>query len=239
MNLRRLASAGLLGLMGCHLVAGIDETLDPDEGGCSESTCRLVSPQCGCPAGQQCELGIDGTVRECGPAGTVPAGSPCTAPDACEPGSVCVGSDNPEGVVSLCRRFCNEHAECGDGLCRPLVGSPVKTCTQACDLATSQPCPTTTSCYIGGPPGADSPEFFSECFQAGSGKASAPCSKQTECAPTYFCYQGGGESSTTCHKWCTMETSCPTGACENVNFKVDGNLIPVVIQGAEYGSCPP
>jgi len=232
-RLARLALAPLLGVslsLGCHLIAGLDQTKDDTTSStgasCDEVPCRLVPPQCGCHSDQQCNFDSSSAGRECIPKGSTPSGSPCND-QTCEPGSACSGST--EGLAQLCRQYCSSHDQCSGGECvhKDATDPDVRLCSQRCDLTTSEPCPPVeTLCYIGG---ADGEQLYTECFQAGAGLQGDPCTTATECAPTFFC------SVDHCVRWCKMGSTCPNGPCD-FTLKYTGK--PVILEGTQYGACP-
>src|SRR5687767_2270548 len=96
-------------------------TLQPDApvttfdagNGCSQQPCSLV-PQCGCAAGEACDLdpdnlGTGGTL--CRGAGSGTTSTICTSDENCAAGYGCVGF----GGGSTCTEFCDDDTDCAGG----------------------------------------------------------------------------------------------------------------------------
>ena len=98
----------LLGLLGC---GGSAMTID----GGPRIECDPAAQNC--PAGQTCDVICDavGTKVGCRPAGTLPAGSACTAVESCAAKTGCFVS---VGVGQTCVRYCNTNADCAQGTCQ-------------------------------------------------------------------------------------------------------------------------
>lgn len=205
----------------------IEEDAGPS---CSESPCRLVAPQCGCPAGQGCYTDNNGN-RGCITASAEQEGEPCTGP--CAPGNICVGA----GSSSLCARFCESDADCTGGpgsLCLLTLvdGSenPIaKLCSTNCSPAGGG-CPSGLGCGVGFEEDGLM-RVFTNCRPAGAGRAGDPCSSGSDCADGHFCAETS--SGPQCIEFCTVPagTECTRGFCNR--FEDD----PLVIGGVEYGYC--
>lgn len=221
-------------------------TTGPGSGGgggnaCSEQPCKLVEPQCGCPAGEQCTLtAVDGT-RGCVAAGTSPQGAVCTG-DECAPGHICLGTTP---TISTCLKFCDTDAECEapGGICYFEINDgsggtipDVTLCTDNCDPASNTGCASGTACQLaqvppeqqGGPPGP----LFTLCGETGTGVHTSACTDNGDCAPTFAC-TGELNMQTVCLKWCKVGQAgnCPTGqTCSQFD--------PALLLGStEYGAC--
>lgn len=214
-------------------------TTEPDSGGgstCGESPCRLVAPQCGCPAGQGCYVGAGGA-RTCGTSGPEREGQACSGATACEPGNLCVNA----GAGSLCARFCNSDADCtggagsiclltlDDGSGGALPG--VKLCTIHCSPTGASGCPNGAACAIYEEE-ATPMRAFTSCRSAGTGTAGATCTSTEDCAQGYFCANTGGATDE-CVQFCTYPSGleCTSGFCNA--FEAPG----LVVGGVEYGYC--
>lgn len=202
---------------------------------CSEDPCKLVAPQCGCPAGEQCTLAdLDGS-RTCKVEGTTAVGGVCTT-ETCEAGSICVSVAPP---VSTCSKFCASDADCEapGGLClitlNDGVGGEVPNltlCTDNCDPTTNAGCAQGTECQIGLENGGLE-RFLTLCSSVGPGVYSDPCTDNTDCAPTYACTGdlGGGP---VCLQWCKVGQ----GGC--LNGLICSPFDPILeIGSVEYGAC--
>jgi hypothetical protein len=213
------------------------EDAAPDAPVCSESPCKLVEPQCGCPANKACVATQVGT-RSCIKAGSVGWGEKCGPVDYCEAGLQCM----PKGLTSTCMKLCDSDAQCTapGGLCvihlTDKNGNPlpnVTFCSESCDLTNNNGCPVAgTACGVAQEQ-AGQMRFFTVCSQSGKGTQGASCKTNSDCAPTYGCVTTNGMSQ--CAKWCNQGNPvCPGGTlCEAVN--INGQEIQV---GATvYGVC--
>ena len=206
---------------------------------CTESPCRLVSPQCGCGTGQACVL--NGAVRACTTAGTTPVGSTCSGAFSCVPGAVCLNVSQDAAVpTNTCNRYCETDADCGGGLCFYTLddgagGSipDVTVCTTACDPAARTGCPSGTACTIYRE-STGSMRFFTDCTApVGTGTQYASCTDETDCASGFGCIGTPGE----CLRWCDgvgfsgSLGGCPTG------LTCYGFTTPITVGGTTYGVC--
>ena len=212
--------------------AGFDAGIGP----CDESPCRLVAPQCGCPAGEGCYLEPDGA-RACSEAGSTAAGVLCASATACVPGHACVGA----GGVTWCQRLCEDDSDCtggagslciltlGDGMGGTIPG--VTMCTVHCDPVDGVECVAGTSCGVyreemGGT------RFLTHCRANGPGGEGAACTSDTGCMPRLACVGPSG-GSTVCRRWCRVAsgTGCTGGTtCQSL-------ATPAIVGGVEYGIC--
>lgn len=199
---------------------------------CSESPCRLTSPQCGCPSGQGCYL--SGGARGCAAAGTAAEGTPCTIPDSCQPGLVCLNVSTTSTPVNQCSRFCASDGDCvGDGsLCTYTLGDGaggtipgVRVCSRACDPVTSAGCSLSAVCH-GYRDTAGRP--YTDCEgPAGTGGPHAFCTSDASCRRGTFCNPTFGE----CLAYCRSDFDCPlTDVCYRF-------ATPFVVGGVEVGYC--
>jgi hypothetical protein len=218
---------------------GATTTTTPTEM-CSESPCKLVTPQCGCAAGEMCALTSAGD-RECRPGGDKAIGEECTDLFSCEAGALCAGV--PLSTLLVCARYCDTDADCAGALClielNNAQGDPipdVKICTDNCDPVGSSGCPVglDLSCQLyqfsdGGM------EVFTLCSGAGAGTQGASCADNDDCAPGYACFTVGSPPNDTnqCLQWCKPPNgACPAGATGCQSFPT-----PLMYNGVEYGAC--
>lgn len=199
---------------------------------CGESPCRLVSPQCGCASGQGCYL--NGTVRQCGAAGSAGEGQPCSGATSCQPGLVCLNIGTSASPLNQCHRFCNTDSDCvgagslciytlNDGMGGAIPG--VRVCSRACDPVTNAGCPAGAACHIYQE--STSPNrLFTDCAApAGTGWEYTPCWDDSDCEPGLFC--DGYE----CIPYCRIGGYCPySEPCRQFNP-------PATIGGTTYGYC--
>ncbi|MBX3270765.1 MAG: hypothetical protein KF729_10910 [Sandaracinaceae bacterium] len=205
---------------------------DAGGGSCSESPCRLVSPQCGCAPGQGCYLS-GGSTRVCGTPGPEREGQACTGATACQAGLLCIGSAS----ANFCSRFCSSDADCtagagslcllelDDGTGGAIPG--VRLCTAHCDPATpGVGCPSTMGCAIY-EESMGAGRIFTGCRPAGTRTAGQTCPNPDDCAPGHFCGDG------VCYRTCRP----PFGSeCTGLTF-CESFSTPLVIGGVEYGYC--
>jgi len=203
----------------------------PGGGGCSETPCKLVSPQCGCPAGQGCYLG-SGSTRICGTAGPEVEGQACSGETSCQPGMLCIGASAGN---TYCSRFCNTDTDCtggagsiclielNDGAGGSIPG--VTLCTAHCSPVTSTGCPSGMACGLGQEE-TGAMRWFTGCIEAGSVTAGGACT-DVECAPGHVCIGGF------CERWCRVGS---TGDCGGLEVCTGFTDAPSV-GGVEYGVC--
>ena len=214
----------------------------PSQGGeggsppaCEDDPCKLVSPQCGCDAGDKCT--IDGNADiVCSADGTEPLAAACGASD-CAAGGICLGDVS----VGYCAQFCDEDAECGGtNICAVELNDgsggtipDVALCSSSCDPSTASGCPTDLGCVLGRE--ADGAKrFFFMCFASGSGIDGAACTTAADCAVGYGCYNNGTNDA--CYKNCNVNAPSCSGiqSCYALN---DDLAQPVVVNGYPIGVC--
>jgi len=208
-------------------------------GMCSESPCRLVSPQCGCPTGQACTL--SGATRVCAAAGTGTTGSTCGAGTlGCSAGNACIGLGTGT-TAAACERFCTTDADCsGAGaLCilrlNDTTGMPipgVTLCTLSCNPLTGTSCPSGSTCRIF-VESMGAGRYLTHCEgPVGFGTQGSFCVDDGDCASGYACLDAGFGNE--CTRWCNTATGtgCPFGTiCQDVF------TVPVTIGTTTYGVC--
>lgn len=199
-----------------------------DAGMCSESPCRPVAPQCGCPGTLGCTLRTGGST-ECRALGTRDEGESCADDSlACRPGLGCISSG---GGPAVCRVLCEASAGC-DAVeaCIGITGFPsYGSCQAACDLADAMACTDPLGCVIGQTiEDGRSPI----CATVGTDPIGTPCSGNT-CAPGLACVTPPG-LPTQCRPWCRRPGPCAPGA------GTCGAVSPApIFGGVEYGICVP
>jgi hypothetical protein len=189
-----------------------------------------VSPQCGCPTGQTCDvLDSVGTAR-CIAAGDAPMGHPCDTTGECAQGLTC--------IFNICHAFCNDPtttcSQPGTGACAQITttdGVPVPNlaiCRVACAPHDPMSCGGTTSAGTGVCRVDDKGE--SECQFGGERKENETCTPEDDCGPGLICARSG--SSGTCKRWCRIgENDCGTGK------RCTGFSKEVRVRGVSYGAC--
>ena len=217
-------------------VPGADAFVAPTDAGrdagsgCSESPCRLLAPQCGCPGGQACYP--SGTTRVCAVAGTRPEGSACTGVSDCAAGLGCVGFTP---TVSMCSRICATDTDCGAGsLCIHTIGDGaggtvpgLKFCSRACSPAPSAGCPAGLACTLFQETAAPM-RVFTDCGgPVGTGTQFAPCTDESDCAAGYGCFDTGAGNE--CLAWCRVASPTCAGGLSCLGV--------AVVDGVEWGAC--
>ena len=223
------AGTGNTGNTGGSGATGGGSCTPPVSGG----TCDTF-PQCGCAAGQACDVvaltGVTGCVTE----GTVQPYAKCDGSSAfCTAGYACVGT--------ACKQFCEQNTDCTSGSCINVVDSnqqPIpgmKVCRAGCALENpGAVCGAGLGCYANN----DTPPV-TDCAKAGTGTGAGDCSGATEvdptlCKPSYGCVLPDPNSNATgdCRKWCRVgfTTDCPGLTCKGFNP-------PFFVDGLEYGVC--
>ena len=209
-------------------------------GMCSESPCRLVSPQCGCPTGQACTL--SGATRVCAAAGTGTTGSTCGAGTlGCSAGNACIGLGTGT-TTAACERFCASDADCsGAGaLCILRLNDATGTeipgvtlCTLSCNPLSTTSCPSGSACRIF-VESMGAGRYLTHCEgPVGFGTRGAPCIDDGDCTSGFACLNGRG-LGTECTRWCNLTTGsgCSIGTtCVNIF------TVPVTIGTTTYGVC--
>lgn len=173
----------------------------------SGGLCDTV-PQCGCPAGQACDVAYVGGETKCFATQNIAKGNPCDDLGVCAPGLTCVGT--------VCRAFCENDSTCGTvpGACFDVMYDPgdggssaipeMHVCTDQCDLRTSQGCPSGITCV----PFDDLGVTGGRSVCVVGGTSTGACSATLKCAPGYACM---GDDQ--CHRWCRASTDsdCASG----------------------------
>jgi hypothetical protein len=207
--------------------------------GCSQVPCD-ITPQCGCAAGEACDLdpanfGTAGTL--CRGAGSGTTGTICTADENCAAGYGCVGF----GGGSSCTEYCNGDGDCAGGgsICAITLvyGTPsmpvpgITMCSTDCQPPVpGGNCPAGWGCHMAQEQGGLM-RNFTICSAAGAGGQQATCTYNSDCQAGYSCYTDG--TSFFCLHNCVYPagTGCPAGTTCN-QFAT-----PAIIGGVNYGYC--
>ncbi|HRI63842.1 MAG TPA: hypothetical protein PK156_06380, partial [Polyangium sp.] len=154
--------------------------------------CELVSPQCGCNAGQACVVDQDGT-RLCVTAGTGQVGAVCMNSADCIAGTYCLSINS--GPFT-CHAFCSADTTCTGpgGLCAITLSNTsgttipnVRLCSENCDLITNMGCSlASTGCRLGvEKDGAK--RVFTLCAPTGTGVHGSSCATDANCSAGHGC----------------------------------------------------
>lgn len=202
-----------------------------DASDCSESPCRIATPQCGCGAGLACVSSAG--VRTCAAPGTAGDGELCTTSADCAAGLNCskFGARAPPGI---CIEYCTTAADCtGGGSCtqmlppEPMLGL----CSFSCDPVAQTGCPGGTACYLFAVLSVPDaiPSLASSCTTPSGLAEGAACTRPRDCAPGLTCVPVGAE--TVCVPQCVVGGApCLSGSC--------GSYVPPLsLFGVEYGAC--
>jgi hypothetical protein len=199
---------------------------------CSEQPCKLLPPQCGCGAGEQCTIDASGD-RVCGPQGSVAPGQICDAGALCAGGSICIGYPDYD---SSCASICETDADCEapGGKCLVEIASlpGITLCTDDCEPISSQGCNVPgLACQVGVAPD-DTP--YTGCAPSGAGNAGDVCADSSECSPGLVCLPTTA-SDQRCFAWCNVASpNCSDLTCKSLDV-VEG--VPLVIGNVQYGVC--
>lgn len=187
-----------------------------------------VLPQCGCMAGDACDVpGTDGKTV-CVAAGSKGLHERCKSLGECQKGLTC--------NFELCVPFCNAAGDCsGADRCDPVqydggdagvMDIPgLKTCQTPCDpMSPSTTCGPTASCWF-----LDSAKGITSCVGAGASTIAGSCKSDSfNCAPGYVCI-GAGD----CRKWCRIGHPADCASGKTCNAFSDHPTV----SGYEYGYC--
>jgi hypothetical protein len=195
---------------------------------CFPGVCDVVTQNCAATTDKCSYLGQadGGGIRGCAPTGAVAEGQPCTMPDNCAKGMICVG---PQGSAT-CQKFCYRTTDCtGTGQCIGAVqipGTPElpATCVTltTCDPLSQSSCPSGQGCYL--------TQTGPSCLGAGTVALNGTCGQATgNCTPGNLCLVTmQGATSGTCKPFCNLDggmPNCGAGSCAG-------------LQGVPYGVCP-
>ena len=197
---------------------------ETDAGPCDQDPCRLVFPQCGCPAGQMCTRTMAGSAtRSCIPSGSTALAEACTFNPECEPGHACV-QVNGAGVCAL---WCRDDGAClaGTECVRLRVDDPVGACRVPCDAVRNVGCPSGMFCYVERAGHIEGGTLtVTVCGGAGTTAAGNACGSSFGCQPGLVCRTG------VCRPLCDLDAAACAGAatCTSVDMSADG---------IRYGAC--
>jgi hypothetical protein len=206
-------------------------------GGCAESPCRLVAPQCGCPTGQGCYM--SGTMRACGVLGSATEGALCSSATSCSAGNICLNVAQSGTAVNVCTRHCNFDSDCAAGaLCvyelddgTGMAVPGVNMCSHVCDPVTQTGCPSGSFCEIFRE-SMGAMRTFTDCTApAGTGGHGAACIDASDCRAGYACVDPG--TGDQCLHWCDV----PTGSGCSGLTTCTGFTTPIIVGGREIGVC--
>ena len=195
---------------------------------CTESPCKLTSPQCGCATGEMCNTFLGN--RSCTTEGTQAQGEECNTNSlSCLAGLRCIVLDNSAG---RCQSFCDTDAECQlpGGRCVFDLSDTqgTKACSENCDPVTSQGCTFAGQRCTAGFDETDT--GFTLCMTAGAGTQGSACSAESDCAAGYSCVTVNNQQA--CRQWCTVGSTCLTQCIQAAEFTP-----PLVIGTVSYGVC--
>lgn len=191
----------------------------------SGAECGLLPTNCGCDAGETCQLGAD-LKATCGAPGPNPAMAWCNDSSDCSSGLSC--------IAGLCRPLCDpegDSCEPGEGECVLSVSTKdgdIHACAGYCDPVESPICGNGAVCL----PGFDSHQH-EHAMCVSESPAQAPRDKGGECTADYDCKTGlGCDANGTCQAWCRTDDDCATGrAC-----KLDASILGADV--SRFGSSP-
>lgn len=213
---------------------------------CPTDPCDLVD-QCGCLAGEACDLAADPFAgNDCRTVASPGVeGSTCAGPGDCGAGYTCVA----DGFGSAtCKPYCSGDEHCGAPRGQCLVqlqsgGADIPgalVCTSSCDPTdiAAGGCPLTYGCFPfiinpDGVAGSGDEVDIVECAPAGDGTQFDLCIDNSDCAPDYLCVDTGLTFFE-----CLRQCDNVGAACAAVNgTDCLGFADPHVVGGTEYGAC--
>ena len=208
---------------------------------CPDNPCVPVLPQCGCPEGQACYVGLE-AVRTCRTPGERGLGEVCTTLSDCLPGLLCLSIHSGFPGPWQCYRPCLADRDCFDApndFCLIAIDtSAYRACTTSCDPATLEGCnpDESVTCLVEPyPPALDG--FVRYCSgPAGPGTAGEPCANNSSCARGLRCTDpdgAAGPEPRQCLRWCHRDDPVSCGAGETCEASVP----PVFLDTVEYGVC--
>ncbi len=208
-------------------------------GACGESPCKLVAPQCGCPAGKECNLDAN-DMRACVAAGSSGLNQSCSAPTDCAPGLICLQAS---ASGSACGKFCEADGDCTGGTCSLSLSNGtsnipnVTICSTTCDPITNSGCSVVGSGCLVGQEANGAMRWFTSCYPAGAGVQGSTCTSSANCGPRLWCITSQTQGNI-CAGFCNVNApSCPGGTtCSGVQ---DQNMQPIMANGVTYGACLP
>lgn len=206
---------------------------------CSDSPCRLLSPQCGCATGQACYP--QGATRVCATSGAGTTGALCTSNSSCAASYACLNVAESGTPTSLCTHVCASDADCGGGLCIIRLddgtGAAVPgltLCTHPCNAATNLGCAAGTTCTFFSET-AGAMRTFTDCTAptTGTGEDMSCVTTAPTCSPDRYCVDTGDGLGPACHHWCNTAT----GAGCTIGHSCLSFSTPIVVNGVTYGVC--
>ncbi|HWM84705.1 MAG TPA: hypothetical protein VNO33_02680 [Kofleriaceae bacterium] len=228
-------------------------------GGCEGESCDVYQ-QCGCSAGQACDL--DGADLASGATECREVASPgqtqsnCDAADQCAAGYSCLGDPGQ------CRKMCDEDGDCGAGYCVvqvvfendegafedvPNARACTKQCTPEAGFDSGCPSEPDLGCRVftddpDGEAGSGDERDYTDCTPSGTGRDTADCSQNgdADCAPGFGCYvitYTDDTQADECREICVVDVGgvpqsnrCGEGTC-------NGFATRSLIGDVEYGLC--
>lgn len=190
-----------------------------------------VAPQCGCGAGETCDVEDGSGNVGCVVAGNAPLGHACTSTAGCGLGLTC--------VFGTCHAFCDAP---GTACADPKNGECVQVQTQnggnvpnfdvcriRCALHDPGSCGGKTAAGVG--VCMTDGKGATDCQSGGARTENQSCSQADPCGPGLACITQG--ASSTCKRWCRVgQTDCGGGSqCAGFGTKV-------LVGAVEYGACP-
>lgn len=207
---------------------------------CSESPCRLVTPQCGCPGGQSCYS--SGATRLCSATGASTEGTACTGVSSCAAGLICINVSSGTTAVNECHRFCDTDSDCigtgsicaytlDDGAGGTVPG--VRVCSRSCSPTAQTGCAPGTACNIFRETAGAMRYFFDCAAPVGTGGIGASCTSPANCRAGFACVGTPG----TCQRYCASPGLIGTaGGCSS-GEACYGFTTPLIVGTTEYGVC--
>jgi hypothetical protein len=166
----------------------------------------------------------------------------CSGSDQCEAGLLCLASGSSTTSPGICEKFCDTDSDCTapGGLCVVQLSNGsggaipnVTLCTDNCNVFTSAGCAAQgTSCQLGQEPTGQM-RYLTLCGVAGTlGKGAVCDPMNSQCAPTFGCFNTGTEDQ--CYQYC--EVGNPL-SCSTCTALLDSSMQPIYIGTQKVGVC--
>lgn len=172
------------------------------------AACALLPTNCGCEAGQTCQLGSD-LEPFCGVPGKSSAMSWCNKSSDCGAGLSCVGN--------LCRSLCEPSSSpCPEGMGQCIASvshrdGDIYACGGVCDPVGGKGCGYGAVCL----PGIET-QHHERALCVAERPGRNPSDQGGQCEADYDCASGlGCDANGTCQAWCRTDDDCAVGdACK-------------------------
>ncbi len=223
---------------------GTPDARPTDANTCPVQPCTL-SPECGCPGNQTCDIDPTDLVGNICRAINSPGKetSTCGSFSECDHGYVCLG----DGTNNSCKEYCTVNADCaqprGQCVIQIVDASQVAipgavTCSSNCNptAAAGAYCPANWKCGIFTATFGGTDHDIADCTPAGTGVHGAACTDDSTCGAQTLCTTVN--TATRCRRICNRTTG-GTECASLAGTTCLGYTPALTIGGTEYGVCGP